>query len=263
MTSAAPVPAAPVEGSLPDGPLFGPTVRLRLFATVLMVPAVATWIRLLLPLPAVSRAYSLPVWGLAVLFFITERWPITITARRNTRPMGMSAAPLVLGLFFSPTWAIIAGFLVGAAAAAVSRGDLRHPDTTFNIAQFTLFSGLAAVTFRAAVGTVTAGQLTTGAYTAVAAAGLVLVFTSLTSLFAIALIDGAVPHHLALENIAMAFAATAVAAMYGLIAAEMMLADPKGVVLIAIFGIVLLGGYRALLAERRERRVRRLPARRR
>jgi hypothetical protein len=62
----------------------GPTVRLRLFSAVLMVPAIALWIRLLVPLPAVSRHYVLPVWGLAVLFFITERWPVAVAVRRST-----------------------------------------------------------------------------------------------------------------------------------------------------------------------------------
>jgi diguanylate cyclase (GGDEF)-like protein len=255
VTSAVPMTSASAEAALPDGPLSGPTVRLRLFATILMVPAVAVWIKMLLPLPAVSTTYALPVWGLAALFFITERWPIAIAIRRSTRPVGMSAAPLVLGLFFSPSWAIIVGFIIGAVAAAVSRGDLRHPNTTFNIAQFSFFSALATLTFRATVGTVTVGQLTTSAYGAVLAAGLVLVLTSLTSLFTIGLNDGVVPGNLALESIGLAFAATAVSALYGLIATEMIWSDPKGVALVAVFGVVLLGGYRALLAERRERRV--------
>ncbi len=255
VTSVASVPTAPAESAVPDGPLFGPTVRLRLFATVLMVPAVALWIKMLLPLPAVSRAYTLPVWGLAALFFITERWPFTVVMRRSMRPVGLSAGPLVLGLFFSPGWAIIAGFLAGSVAAAISRGDLRHPDTTFNIAQFSFFSALAALAFRADVGTMATGQLTTSAYGAVLAAAMVLVLTSLSSLLTIGFSDGTVSGQLALENIGLAFAATTVAALYGLIATEMVLSDPKGVVLVALFGVVLLGGCRVLLAERRERRV--------
>ena len=182
VTSSLSVPSAPAEASPSDGPLFGPTVRLRLFATVLMVPAVAVWIKMLLPLPVVSTRYALPVWGLAALFFITERWPIAVGVRRSTPPVGMSAAPLVLGLFFAPSWAIIAGYLVGAVAAAISRGDLRHPDTTFSIAQFCFFSALATLTFHATVGTVEPGQLGTSAYGAVLAVGLVLMLTSLTNL---------------------------------------------------------------------------------
>ncbi|PZR81833.1 MAG: hypothetical protein DLM65_05225 [Candidatus Aeolococcus gillhamiae] len=255
VTQVASVPSAPPEGSLSDGPLFGPTVRLRLFATVLMVPALALWIKMLLTLPAASRTYTLPVWGLAALFFITERWPIAVALRRGTRPVGMSAAPLVLGLFFAPGGAIIVGFLVGAVAAAISRGDLRHPDTTFNIAQFSFFSALAALSFNATAGVIGTDQLPTSAYSAVLCAGLVLVLSSLTSLFTIGLNDGTVPGDLALENIALSFAATAVACMYGLIAAEMLLSDPKGMAIVAVFGVVLLGGYRLLLTERRERRV--------
>ncbi|MDQ6846806.1 MAG: EAL domain-containing protein [Candidatus Dormibacteraeota bacterium] len=255
VTQVASAPSAPTGASLPAGPLFGPTVRLRLFATVLMVPALALWIKMLLTLPAASGAYTLPIWGLAALFFITERWPIAVALRRGTRPAGMSAAPLVLGLFFSPGWAIISGFLVGAVAAAISRGDLRHPDTTFNIAQFSFFSALAALSFHATAGVIGTDQLPISAYSAVLCAGLVLVLTSLTSIFSIGLNDGTVPGDLALENIALSFAATAVACMYGLIAAETLLSDPKGMAIVAVFGVVLLGGYRLLLTERRERRV--------
>jgi diguanylate cyclase (GGDEF)-like protein len=255
VTSVVPVPSTPAEASPSDGPLFGPTVRLRLFATVLMVPAVAVWIELLLPLPAVSTRYALPVWGLATLFFITERWPIAVAAGRSTPPVGMSAAPLVLGLFFAPSWAIIAGYLLGAVAAAVSRGDLRHRDTTLSIAQFSFFSALATVTFHATVGTAPAGQLGTSAYGAVLAVGLVLMLTSLTNLVALGLGNGAVRGDLALQTMALAGVGTAVAASYGLITAEMLLFDPKGVALLAIFGVLLLGGYRVLLVERRERRV--------
>jgi diguanylate cyclase (GGDEF)-like protein len=192
---------------------------------------------------------------MAALFFITERWPIAVGVRRSTPTVGMSAAPLVLGLFFAPPWAIIVGYTVGAVAAAVSRGDLRHPDVTFSIAQFSFFSALATLTFHATVGPVNAGQLGTSAYGAVLAAGLVLMLSSLTNMFALGLSDGVVPSSIALENMTQAFAGTAVAASYGLIAADLLLSDPKGVALLAIFGVALLGGYRTLLAERRQRRV--------
>ncbi len=254
VTAAASVPAHPAA-TQSDGPLFGPRMRLRVFATVLMVPAVAVWIKMLLPLPAASGRYGLPVWGLAALFFITERWPIATGVRRRTPPVGMSAAPLVLGLFFAPSWAIIAAYLVGAVAAALSRGDLRQPETTFSIAQFSLFSALATLTFHATVGSVGTGALETGAYGAVLSAGLVLMLSSLSTLVALGLSDGAVPADVPLQTMGMAAVGTAVAASYGLIASEMLLFDPKGVALLAVFGVLLLGGYRVLLIERRERRV--------
>jgi len=233
----------------------GPSVRLRLFSMVLMVPAVALWIRLLFPLPAVSKGYALPVWGLAVLFFIAERWPVAVAVRRSTPSVGMSAAPLVLGLFFSPPSAIITGFLIGAVVAAASRGELHNAGTTFGIAQFSVFSALAALTFRAIIGGVDAGPLGWNAYGAVSAAAGVLILTSLTTSFAVALRDGAMTRKLAGENVALALAGTAAASAYGLIAVGVIWSDPRGVFVVALFGVVLLGGYRALLIDRRERRV--------
>ena len=229
-------------------------MRLRLFTAVLMVPAMALWIRLLAPLPAMSSHYNLPVWGLALLFFITERWPVAVGVRRGAPSLVMSAAPLVIGLFFSPGWAIIAAYLVGAVAASLSRRDLREPAAAFVIAEFTFFAALAGLVFHATATGGGSGELGLSAYAAVLAAGLILVLTGVTSTFAAALNDDTVPPRLAVENIVVAFVGTAAASTYGLIAVEMMWADPKGIVLVAIFGVVLVGGCRALFIERRERR---------
>jgi diguanylate cyclase (GGDEF)-like protein len=220
-----------------------------------MVPAIALWGRSLFGLPAVSQAHALPVWGLAVLFFITERWPVAITVRRSTPSVGMSAAPLVLGMFFSPGWAVIVAYLVGAIGAAVSRKDLRQPGTGFAIAQFSFFAALATLTFRSLVGPVGTAQLGWAPYGAVYAAAAVLILTSLTTSFAVALHDGRVTRQLAISNVALAFAGAGAAASYGLIAVDFIWSDPKGVFVVALLGILLLGGYRALLLERRERRV--------
>jgi diguanylate cyclase (GGDEF)-like protein len=220
-----------------------------------MVPAIALWIRLLLPLPAISRGYALPMWGLAVLFFITERWPVAVAVRRSTPSVAMSAAPLVLGLFFSSASSIIAGYLIGALVAAASRGELGHASAAFGIAQFSLFSALAALAFRATIGTVGAGQLGLNADIAVVATAGVLILTSLTTSFALVLRDGVMTRALAAENVALAFTGTAAAAAFGLIAVNVNWSNPNGVAVVALFGVVLLGGFRALLIERRERQV--------
>jgi diguanylate cyclase (GGDEF)-like protein len=255
MMSAASVQPASVSARAPDGPWAGPAVRLRLLATVLMVPAIALWIKLLLPLPVISPGYALPLWGLAVLFFITERWPVAVAVRRSTPSVAMSAAPLVLGLFFSSASSIIAGYLIGALVAAASRGELGHPSAAFGIAQFSLFSALAALAFRATIGTVGGGQLGWNADIAVIATAAVLILTSLTTSFALVLRDGVMTRALAAENVALAFTGTAAAAAFGLIAVNVNWSNPNGVAVVVLFGVVVLGGYRALLIERRERQV--------
>ena len=256
MTSAVSSQPSTASTPQPDGPWVGPTIRLRLFSTVLMVPAIALWIRVLYPLPVVSTWYALPTWGLAVLFFITERWPVAVAMRRSTPPVGMSAAPLVLGLFFCAPSTIITAFLVGAIAAAVSRRELLNASTTFGIAQFSLFSGAAALAFRAIIGVVgAAGHLGWRAYLAVGAVAAVLILASLTTSFAVALRDGRLTGKGAAENVGLAIAGTAAAAAYGLMAVGVLWTDPAGVILVSLFGVVLLGGFRSLLIERRERRV--------
>ena len=248
-------PEAAAPALLQAGPFSGPSVRLRLLSAVLMVPAISLWQHLLVGLPPVAREHNLPIWGLAVLFFITERWPVAIAVRRSTPSVGMSAAPLVLAMFFSPGWTIIVAYIVGAVGAAISRGDLRQAVTGFSIAQFSFFAALATLTFRALVGSIDAPELQWSAYAAVYAAAAVLILTSLTTSFAIALHDGRVTRQLAVENAALALAGTGAAASYGLVAVSLIWSDPKGVFVVVLLGVVLLAGYRALLSERRERRV--------
>jgi diguanylate cyclase (GGDEF)-like protein len=256
VTSAVSSQPGAASTSQPDGPWVGPTIRLRLFSTVLMVPAIALWIRVLYPLPVVSTWYVLPTWGLAVLFFITERWPVAVAMRRSTPPVGMSAAPLVIGLFFFAPSAIITAFLIGAIAAAISRRELTNASTTFGIAQFSLFAAAAALAFRAVIGVVGgAGHLGLRAYLAVGAAAAVLILASLTTSFAVALRDGGLTGKGAAENVGLAIAGTAAAAAYGLMAVGVLWTDPAGVIVVSLFGVVLLGGFRSLLIERRERRV--------
>ena len=233
-----------------------PTLRLRILTAILTVPAIPLWIVTLLPLPAYSLRHSLPFLGLAVLFFITERWPVAVAVRRSTPSVGLSAAPLVLGLFFSDSWAIILGYLVGSILAALSRRDLRQAGTLYGIAQFSFFAAVAAVVFRVVVGNRSlAPQLDWSAYEAVYAAAGVLILTSLTTSFAVALYDGRVTRALALENVFLAVAGIGAAASYALVAVDLIWANPKGVFVVVLLGVVLLGGYRILLAERRERRV--------
>jgi diguanylate cyclase (GGDEF)-like protein len=238
-------------------PWVGPALRLRLFAAILVVPAIPLWVMTLFPLPVFSLQHSLPLWGLVVLFFVTERWPVSMAVRRNTPLVGLSAAPLVLGLFFSPGWAIIVGYLGGALLAAASRGELRQAATAFGIAEFSLFAALAAVTFRATVGhQAPAGvELDWNAYISVYAAAGVLILTSLTTSFGVSLHDGRVTRRLAVENIVLAVVGIGASASYGMVAVDLIWSNPKGLLVLGMLGVVLLGGYRILLMERRERRV--------
>jgi diguanylate cyclase (GGDEF)-like protein len=253
VTPAVHLPGASLRAS--PGPRLGPAQRLRLFAVVLSIPAAALWLAVLDPMPVFERSHSLPVWGLAVLFFLTERWPVAIAVRRSTPSVGVSAAPLILGLFFAENWAVIAGYLVGAIAAAASRRELDHAGTAFGIAQFAFFAALATIMFRHTIGSVVGAQLDWNAYIAVYLAAGVLILTSLTTSFAVALHDGRVTRRLALENVALAVAGTGAAASYGLIAVDLIWSNPKGLFVVVLLGVVLLAGYRVLLIERRERRV--------
>jgi diguanylate cyclase (GGDEF)-like protein len=232
-----------------------PAQRLRILALVLATVAAVLWGVVLIHGSAYSKTRALPAWGLAVLFFVTERWPVTITMRRSAPAVGLSATPLVLGLFFSPAWAIIAGYVAGATAAAALRRELRHAGTAFSIAQFSFFAAVATTAFDAVAGTVPPDDPGWVAYAAVLAATVVLVLSSVTTACAVAIHDGRMTRRMVIGSLVTTAAGVGVAASYGLLTADLLSSNPRGVLVAGVLGVVLLAGYRALLIERRERGV--------
>ena len=225
----------------------------RVAALALAVPAAALWIPLTINVTPYSTRADLPVWGLAVLFFLTELWPLVTTDRRSAPAVGLSAAPLMLGLFFAPSWAIIAAYLAGALGAAALRRELSSPHIALWVAQSSLCMGLAALTFRAMVPTHTGTELDLGwdAYTAAYAAGAVM---ALSGILTATLLR---ERELRFDWQAAATSALHVgaSASYGMLAVALLWSASRAVFIAVVLGVVLLAGYRTLLGERRQRRV--------
>ena len=227
--------------------------KVRLAALVFAVPAGAIWIALILNVTQYSSRTEFPVWGLAVLFTLTEMWPLVLTDRRSAPAVGLSAAPLVLGLFFAPSWAIIAAYLAGSFAAAAIRREVSSPYTSLWVAQNALFMALAVLAFRAIVPVHTGPALDLGwdAYGgAYAAAGLL----TLTCVATSTILNWQTRKFDRETSLASAIHVGG-AVSFGMLAVGLLWVGSRAVFIAVLLGVILLGGYRTLLAERRQRRV--------
>ncbi|WP_167762219.1 bifunctional diguanylate cyclase/phosphodiesterase [Blastococcus sp. CT_GayMR20] len=75
------------------------------------------------PLHAERTAYlpdvHLPWWAVALAFAATDVFVLNVQARRETQTVSLSEIPVVLGLFFAAPGALLAGRLIGCAAAMI------------------------------------------------------------------------------------------------------------------------------------------------
>ena len=90
---------------------------------------------------------QLGVWPFALLFFATERMPLSLGSRRLAPGVGVSSGAMLLGLFYASPLDVLAGFALGSAAASLTR-PLNVAQTALALAQFLLLGGVAFLVFR-------------------------------------------------------------------------------------------------------------------
>ncbi len=86
---------------------------------------------------------ELPLWVLAVLFYITEAKVVNLHIGRSAHSFSMSELPVVYGLFFFSPAEYILARLAGAGLALVISRRQRSVKLAFNLAQFLLCSVVA------------------------------------------------------------------------------------------------------------------------
>ena len=101
---------------------------------------------------ALPGAPNLAWWILIPAIYLSELTVVHFRGRRDAHSFSMSEVPLVFGLFFFAPGDLMLSVLIGSALVlAIQR---RQPllKLLFNVSQFTLVFGVAAVAFRAIVG---------------------------------------------------------------------------------------------------------------
>ena len=113
----------------------------------------------------------LPLWGIALAFYVAEAWPIHVHFRKQAHTLSMTEIGLVFGLFFATPAALFTGQIVGAGLALLVHRRQKPVKLVFNLAEQSLCTGLALLLFRALAGG-GGGRLWIAALVAVAVAHL-------------------------------------------------------------------------------------------
>ena len=226
--------------------------RLRYVGAALLVAALAVWlIQAQFGTPGPDAAEPLPWWTLVPFFFVAERWPVVSQQRRDTPTVALVAAPLILGFFFVDPMGILAAYVLGALAAAAINRSLQHSGTLFAVGQVAVLTGVGYGVFTGVAG---GAPMAPRSWIATYVAAGVLSTASILTLTAIRLYDGRISRALVGEIVTIDLVGTVAAATFGLIAAELLQSDPEALVLHLVLGALLLGSYRAFVAEREHRR---------
>ena len=192
-------------------------------------------------------------WVFALAFFATERWVVLANPRRGAPAISVSAAPFAVGLFYAAPADLLVGYLVGAAAAAVTRRPLVVALTAFSLARFTFFAALGEGVFRAMP--TTAAALDWRGWLAATLA--ILVVASRRLLVAPTVViqrtNAALPD--AVRRLRLAGMSTATAGCVGLVAVVLIHVQPDALVLLGPVGVAMFAALRAYVRERHQRQI--------
>jgi nitrogen-specific signal transduction histidine kinase len=195
---------------------------------------------------------TMPVWVLAIMFYLGEITVVHVKFKRNTQSFSMSEIPLVLGLFFvSPVGLLVAQLAGNAAALTINR---RQPPLKliFNLAQFSLVTAFMIMFFRTVVGSADpVGPL--GWATAIAAVAIGNVLANALVHQAIRATGGRLSKDQILEVLMLSTGGAAVNASLALLAVTLFQIRPSAAWLALLPLIVLYGAYRAFVGQKQER----------
>src|SRR5439155_18662417 len=229
-----------------------PSLRLWSVTAVLAALGAAGWLGLFHNLGAFTTP-RLGWWVFALAFFATERWVVLANPRRGAPAISVSAAPFAVGLFYAAPADLLVGYLVGAAAAAVTRRPLVVALTAFSLARFTLFAALGEGVFRAMP--TTAAALDWRGWLAATLA--ILVVASRRLLVAPTVViqrtNAALPD--AVRRLRLAGMSTATAGCVGLVAVVLIHVQPDALVLLGPVGVAMFAALRAYVRERHQRQI--------
>ena len=197
-----------------------------------------------------STDIHVPWWALALLFGLAEVFVIHLQFRNDAHSFSLSEIPLVLGLFFSSPWELIAGQALGAGIALLLHRKQPPLKFAFNMSHFAVGTALAAVVFHAIVGDVypigPRGWIATLAGTLIASFG-----SALAIVGAIALSDGSRPDDFG-RSLRMLVVVTTTNTSIALAAVTVLWLEPVAVWLLIIPIALMFLAYRAYTSQRKK-----------
>jgi diguanylate cyclase (GGDEF)-like protein len=228
---------------------FGEEARVWALTVVLAGAAAALWWGLRALPHADHAGIHLRWWMLAGGFALTELCVVHIHFRRGAHTLALGEIPLVLGLLFAAPSDVVVAWVAGAGLVLALQRDHPRMRLAFNLAQFGLTAGVAALVFNTLAPL--SGEL--GPATWAAAGAAALASDALASLLVAAAMslsgERVTPANL-LRAVASGSCVAATNTSLAIAIAVVLAADPRAAAFLLVpVGAIFLA-YRAYMAER-------------
>ncbi len=196
-------------------------------------------------------AYHIPWPALALLFYLAELAVVHYQFRRDAHSFSMSEVPLIAGLFFMEPIPLILAQAAGTLVVLTVHRRLPAVKVGFNLTQFALQTGAAALVFRLVVAM--GEPLGPAGWIGALLAGLIaLLVADLLINAAIRLSGGRLDRTQMLEVLLHSAVAAAMNVVLGLAAVTILATAPASAWLALAPPLVLFVAYRAYMAQREE-----------
>jgi diguanylate cyclase (GGDEF)-like protein len=227
------------------------SVRVWLFTLVLTATTVALGLLVVPAAAPVTTPVVIPVWLLAVGFYLAEAKVIHLHIGRSAHSFSMSEIPLVAGLFLVSPPAFIVARVVGSGLALVFNRRQRGVKLAFNLAQFSLASVISVALLHLAVAP--DHGFGPGIWAAVLLVALVENLIGVLSVStAISLAEGTAQYRRIPEMLKIGIVVSLTNASLALLALTVLWADPASIWLFALPIVTAALAYRAYISERQQ-----------
>ncbi|MDH3306306.1 MAG: EAL domain-containing protein [Acidimicrobiia bacterium] len=199
-----------------------------------------------------GRVYHVPWWSLAIMAYFAEITVVHLRFHRHAHSFSMSEVPLVIGLFCSAPWEVLAALLIGNAAALLINRRQPPLKLAFNLSMFALEAALAIAVFRAVI-SLGAPLGAAGWVGAILAMQLGVLLANVLINAAIHLSGGRLDRREQLEVVGMTALAAAMNTALALVGVTILWSASETAWLALVPPVVLFLAYRAYISQRLER----------
>ncbi len=208
------------------------------------------WMTDLSPLP--EARYHVPWYSLAVMVYLAEITVVHLRFHRHAHSFSMSEVPLVIGLFCSAPWELLAAQLIGNAAALMINRRQPPLKLAFNLTMFTLEAALAVALFRFVL--LFGSPLgAAGWIGSIVATQVAVIVANVLINFAIRLSGGRLDRREQLEVVVLTALAAAMNTALALVGVTILWSASETAWLALVPPVVLFLAYRAYISQRLEK----------
>ncbi len=226
-----------------------PVISGWLFSGILAALTPVVWIAV--PVVPSSVDYQLSWWFVALLVFAAESLVIHLEYRKDAHSFSMGEIALVVALFAASPGVILAGVVIGSAAALVFSRRQTPLKMAFNLAQYALNAGVAVLVFRTILGDL--GPLDPrGIVASLAAVGSALVVSETSIVLVILLTGGKMTPRDVFETVSLGLFGTLLSGTLGYLIVVLSVVAPWAVWIGAVPPGIMYLAYRSHAEQRNQ-----------